>query len=116
MGERYAQALFDLASEQNQVSQVEADLKSLKGMRLKHLCIYQTRVADLAPLRGMALEKLQMSGTAVTDLAPLKGMPLTYLTLDFRAERDAEFLRSFKTLETINGKSAAEFWKEVDGK
>jgi len=30
VGERYAQALFDLASEQNQLSAVEADLKSLK--------------------------------------------------------------------------------------
>ena len=30
VGERYAQALFDLASEQKQVAAVEADLKSLK--------------------------------------------------------------------------------------
>lgn len=32
MGDRYAQALFDLASEQNEVAVVEADLKSLKTM------------------------------------------------------------------------------------
>jgi F-type H+-transporting ATPase subunit delta len=31
VGSRYAQALFDLASEQNQVAAVEADLKSLKA-------------------------------------------------------------------------------------
>jgi len=31
VGERYAQALFDLASEQNVVAAVEADLKSLKS-------------------------------------------------------------------------------------
>lgn len=31
MGERYAQALFDLATEQNQLAAVEADLKSLKA-------------------------------------------------------------------------------------
>jgi F-type H+-transporting ATPase subunit delta len=31
VGERYAQALFDLASEQKQVAAVEADLKSLKA-------------------------------------------------------------------------------------
>jgi hypothetical protein len=43
-------------------------------------------------------------------------MPLQDIHCDFPRERDAEFLRSFKTLETINGKSAAEFWKEVDGK
>ena len=31
VGERYAQALFDLASDQNEVATVEADLKSLKA-------------------------------------------------------------------------------------
>ena len=31
MGGRYAQALFDLASDQNQIAAVEADLKSLKA-------------------------------------------------------------------------------------
>jgi F-type H+-transporting ATPase subunit delta len=31
VGGRYAQALFDLAKDQNQLSQVEADLKSLKA-------------------------------------------------------------------------------------
>ncbi|MDZ4376061.1 MAG: ATP synthase F1 subunit delta, partial [Phenylobacterium sp.] len=31
VGSRYAQALFDLATEQNQVAAVEADLKSLKA-------------------------------------------------------------------------------------
>jgi hypothetical protein len=43
-------------------------------------------------------------------------MPLKHIHCDFQRERDAEFLRSFKALETINGKTAAEFWKEVDGK
>jgi hypothetical protein len=93
------------------------DLKPLKGMPLKRLYIYDTRVADLAPLRGMALEELQMGGTAVTDLAPLKGMPLTDFVMDnFRAERDAAVLRSLTTLQKINFKPAADFWKEVDGK
>ena len=31
VGSRYAQALFDLASDQKQVAAVEADLKSLKA-------------------------------------------------------------------------------------
>ena len=52
----------------------------------------------------------------MSDLAPLKGVPLQDLHCDFKAESDAEILRSIKTLETINGKSAAEFWKEVGGK
>jgi len=33
---------------------------------------------------------------------------------DFIPERDAEILRSIKTLETINGLPAAEFWKRVE--
>jgi hypothetical protein len=115
-----------------------ADLSPLKGMKLKHLSCDQTLVTDLAPLRGMALEELSVAhcrrvtdlaplkgmplqllwwgGTSVSDLSPLKGMLLKDIYGDFQRERDAEFLRSFKTLETINGKAAAEFWKEVDGK
>jgi hypothetical protein len=43
-------------------------------------------------------------------------MPLTEIELAFKPERDAEILRSIKTLETINGKPAQEFWKELDAK
>jgi hypothetical protein len=43
-------------------------------------------------------------------------MPLRDIYGEFLRERDAEFLRSFKALETINGKAAAAFWKEVDRK
>jgi hypothetical protein len=50
----------------------------------------------------------------VSDLSPWKGGPLKNIYCEFQPERDAEFLRSLKALETINGKSAAEFWKEVD--
>ncbi len=100
-----------------------------------------TQVADLTPLRGMklaGLTKLDLSGTKVgdaglvhfkdcsdlttllvdhtkvTDLSLLKGMPLKELSCDFRPERDAKILRDIKTLETINGKPAAEFWKEIE--
>jgi WD40 repeat protein len=52
----------------------------------------------------------------VTDLAPLIEMPLKELDCDFKYERDAEILRSIKTLETINGKPAKEFWKEYEAK
>jgi hypothetical protein len=48
----------------------------------------------------------------VADLTPLRGLPLKQLGLDFRPERDAEVLRSLTGLERINGKPAAEFWKE----
>src|SRR5262249_30271241 len=115
-----------------------ADLAPLQGMKLTHLSCDQTLVSDLSPLRGMALEALSVAycprvtdlsplkgmplqvlwwvGTGVTDTSPLEGMPLKDIKCDFQRERDAEFLRSFKSLETINGKSAAEFWKDVDGK
>jgi hypothetical protein len=52
----------------------------------------------------------------VTDLSPLKGMLLKSLGCDFQRERDAALLRSLTTLERINDKPAADFWKEVDGK
>jgi Leucine-rich repeat (LRR) protein len=41
-------------------------------------------------------------------------MPLKELICDFQPDRDAEILRSIKTLEKINGKPAAEFWKDVE--
>jgi hypothetical protein len=41
-------------------------------------------------------------------------MPLEQLWLDFRAERDAEVLRSVTDLEQINDVPAAEFWKAQD--
>jgi hypothetical protein len=43
-------------------------------------------------------------------------MPLTEVRCNFKAERDAAILRSIKTLETINGEPAKDFWKEVDAK
>ena len=43
-------------------------------------------------------------------------MPLKSLSCDFKPERDAEILRSVKSLESINGKPAADFWKAVDAK
>jgi hypothetical protein len=43
-------------------------------------------------------------------------VPLKSLTCDFKAERDGPVLRAIRTLETINDKPAAQFWKEVDAK
>jgi hypothetical protein len=59
------------------------------------------------------LVRLTIDGTEVTDLSLLKGMPLKELDCDFRPDRDTAILRSIKTLEKINGKPAAEFWKDV---
>jgi hypothetical protein len=73
-------------------------------------------VSDLSPLQDMKLTALNCAGTQVSDLSPLKGMPLKELKCDFRPERDAEILRSIKTLEKINNKDAVQFWKEVDAR
>ena len=90
------------------------DLSFLRGMPLKSLQIQGVTVPDLNPLKGMPLESLNMRATQVTDLSLLRDMPLKQLDCDFVYERDAAILRSIKTLEFINNKPAAEFWKEVD--
>jgi hypothetical protein len=59
----------------------------------------------------MQLTSLLMHWSPVKDLSPLKGMPLTHISCDFIPERDAEIMRSIKTLEMINGKPAAEVLK-----
>jgi hypothetical protein len=112
-----------------------SNLSPLKGMPLEYLDFSDTRVSDLSPLRDLPLVWLKCTdipitdlsplkgkklgllwchNTKVTDLSPLRGMPLTELWCDFRRERDAETLRSLTSLETINGKPARDFWKEVD--
>lgn len=93
-----------------------SDLSPLKDMKLTNLLCSNTQVSDLSPLAGMKLTFLNCKGTKVTDLFPLKGMALKELKCDFKAERDAEVLRSIKTLETINDRPAKEFWKELDAK
>lgn len=102
--------LKELACQATQVS----DLAPLTGMPLISLFCEGNPVADLSPLKGMKLEVLHCDRTKVTDLSVLRGMPLKSLNCDFRPERDAAILRSIKTLETINDKAAAQFWKEVD--
>ncbi len=64
----------------------------------------------------MPLQRLSLSGTPITDLSPLKELPLQELSCDFKPERDTQLLKSIKTLKSINGKPAAAFWKEKDGK
>ncbi len=116
----------------------DADLSPLEGMKLLdfHLC-FQTTIKDISVLKGMPLQSLNLTGSDVSDLSPLQGMPLTvlncrgtpvsgfsllkdtplkFLTCDFLPFRDTEILRSIKSLEEINGKQAAEFWKEVEDK
>jgi hypothetical protein len=45
--------------------------------------------------------------------APTGGVqPLAQLACDFSPLRDTEILKTLKNLVAINGKTAAEFWKE----
>jgi formylglycine-generating enzyme required for sulfatase activity len=90
-----------------------SDLSPLKDMKLTDLNCAGTGVSDLSPLKDMKLTYLKCDHTRVSDLAPLKGMSLKEVHCDFKPERDAEILRSIKTLEKIDGKPAAQFWKEV---
>ena len=89
-----------------------SDLSPLKGMPLTVLGCWRTAVSDLSPLKGMPLTQLHCIETEVSDLSPLRGMPLKVLRCDFKSERDADILRSIPTLENINDKPAADFWKE----
>jgi serine/threonine protein kinase len=91
-----------------------SDLSPLKGMQLTVFTCAGCPVADLSPLNGMSVTFLVTNGSMVTDLSPIKNMPLTVLNFDFKPFRDTELFRSIKTLETINNKPTAEFWKEVE--
>ena len=95
-----------------------AHFKDCKGLKVL-LLNWAAEVTDagLANFKdAKELTILLIDHTKVTDLSLLKGMPLKELSCDFQPDRDAEILRSIKTLETINGKPAAEFWKDVDKK
>lgn len=93
-----------------------SDISILKGMALSTLSIEETQVSDLSALEGMPLTALFSRTGKVTNLSPLKGMPLKNLSCDFNPERDTDLLRSLTSLENINHKPAAEFWKEVEEK
>lgn len=88
-------------------------LAPLEGLPLQHLGCDSTEVSDLSPLAGMSLTGLSCQKTLVKDHAALAKLPLKALNLSFDAGRDAEILRAISTLETINQKPVAEFWKEV---
>ncbi len=73
-----------------------------------------TDVKDLSPRRGMPTGSLGCQSSNVTDLTQIKDLPLKSLWLDFQPARDTALLRSMPTLEYINDKPVAEFWKDVE--
>jgi len=94
-----------------------ADLTPLKGLKLHRLNLNNSLVAtNFAVLQGMPLEQLQCQQTRLRELAVLRDAPLKSLECDVLLLTDAQALdslRAIKTLETLNGKPIAEFWKQV---
>jgi serine/threonine protein kinase len=91
-----------------------SSISALKGMNLDALFCERSSLADLSPLIDMPLSMLDVSNTPVADLSPLKNLPLQWLRCDFRPERDADIVRSIKSLVTINEKPVEEFLKGFD--
>ena len=77
VGERYAQALFDLASDENRIAAVEADLKSLKAAlaESRDLRLLVASPKFSSDEKGAALtaiaRKAQLDGTTVKFLGLL---------------------------------------------
>jgi hypothetical protein len=90
------------------------DLEPLRGLRLRGLDCSGTGVHDLAPLRHMPLEELRCQGTPVSDFTVLNFLPLVDLHVDVAAAKGLIVLRGHESLKRINGKPAAEFWRELD--
>ncbi len=93
-----------------------ADLAPLKDMKLNVLGCSYSHVADLSVLKGMPLGNIACNNAPIADLSPLAETPLNLITCSFNLYRDAELLRSIKTLQTINFKPADVFWKETDAR
>ncbi len=87
-----------------------AEIKSLRNVFL----IDCAAVTDLSPIQRIPLKNLNIAHTNAKDVSVLKGMPLKALSITFKPDRDTELLKSIKTLETINEKPVADFWKEVE--
>jgi hypothetical protein len=90
----------------------------LAGMKLTSLNLYVCyQVRDLTPLKGMPLTTLHLqSCPQVRDLTPLAGMKLAGLYLPPKVDAGMDVVRKMTSLQTIDGKPAAQFWKEYDAK
>jgi Leucine-rich repeat (LRR) protein len=91
-----------------------SSLLPLKRMKLTHLAIARSPISDLSPLRGMPLSSLACQNSKSEDLSPLAESPLKTISLSFERNPDVTFLRSIKTLETINDMPVTEFWREFE--
>jgi serine/threonine-protein kinase len=94
-----------------------SDFSALQGMPLESFEFIQTRMRDLEVVRGAPLQRVRFFMTEVRDLSPLRGAPLKDYEGDaglLSDPQNLDVLRSVKTLERIQGKPAAEFWKQVE--
>jgi hypothetical protein len=113
-------------------------LEPIRGMPIRDLSIQHTPVEDLGPLAGMPLRSLNCSDTGVREFTVLAGMPLIALYFDKTDVRDLsalsglplqilnwreydylraehrQIVQSIKTLEVINSRPAADFWRSVE--
>jgi serine/threonine protein kinase len=91
------------------------DLSGLKGLPLRMLNIASSTIKDLTPLAGLPLEHLQLERCLeLHDLTPLAGMPLVQITLPPEVTMGLDVLRKMPSLQTIDGRPAAQFWKQRD--
>ncbi len=90
------------------------DLSPLGGMKLTHLDCSATRVVDLSPVRGMPLQNFKYRDVPFRGLPPLADLPLREVACDFEPWRDTDVLKAIKTLQTINGQPARQFWEKAD--
>ena len=95
-GERYAQALFDLANEQNQLPGVESDLKSLKAMIAdsRDLRVLLASPAFGSEDKGKALQAV----AAAAQLNPTTRKFLGLLAVNGRASALRSVITSFEAL------------------
>lgn len=98
-----------------------SDLSPLQDTPVTQVVCTSPALTDLSPLTGKQLVALDIHGTKVSDIRLLAEMPLKEFYFNYPPNNDVRLkflktLRSIKTLERINFKPAAEFWKSVDGK
>lgn len=81
-----------------------------------------SKVSDITPLVGAPLRSLNIGGigSRITDVSALTGAPLEELGLSSenvvpkKTTKGMDAIRAIKSLQKINGISAADFWKEFD--
>lgn len=95
------------------ISKSDVDtLEPIQNLLLKQLVCSHTHVRDLTPLTNMPLRHLHVVETDVSDLSPLRHVPLLDISLSAsNITRGWQELKSVKTLRSINGKEASDFFK-----